>query len=115
MEARRLDAILCAPDIRKVVDPMLPVGFIGSMILDFTKKRTKNEKHLMRNFLLYNMLLFLVFGLVMGGMMACQAAVRPTGRNPAAPGTFLALVSVLFPMIGLVHGLLWWLVFNRKK
>ena len=94
---------------------MLPIGFIGSMILDFAQKRTKKEKHLMRNFLLCNMLFFLVFGLIVGGFMACTAAVRPTGRNPASPGTFLVLVAVLFPLIGLVHGLVWWLVFNRKK
>lgn len=45
---------------------MLPIGFIGSLILDFAKKRTKNEKHLMRNVILCNILLFLLFGLVVG-------------------------------------------------
>ena len=94
---------------------MLPIGFVGSMLLDFARKRTKNEKNLMRNFLLCNMVFSLLFGLIVGCFMACAASVQKTGRNPAAPGTFLALVAVLFPLLGLVHGLVWWLVFNRKK
>lgn len=93
---------------------VLPIGFIGSVILDFAKKRTKNEKHLMRNFILCNILFFLIFGLVVGGGMVFYGNVMQTW-NPGAPQRFLVLVACLFPLIGMIHGLIWWLVFKRKN
>lgn len=94
---------------------ILPIGFIGSVILDFTKKHTKNEKHIFPAFILYNMLFFLLFGLIFGGVVACLGAIRQHRMNADVIGRFLVLVICLFPLLGMVHGLIWWLVFRRNK
>lgn len=94
---------------------ILPIGFIGSVIMDFTKKRKKDRKHILPGFILYNMLFFLIFGLILGGVIACLGAIRQHGMNADAIGRFLVLIICLFPILGMVHGLVWWLVFGRNK
>ena len=94
---------------------MLPIGFIGSVILDFAKKRTKDEKHLLRNFLLANVLFALAFGLIVGGGMALYGSIMNDWKDPSAMWRFLGLAVTLLPALGLVHGLGWWLIFQRKK
>ena len=94
---------------------MLPIGFIGSVILDFAKKRTKDEKHLLRNFLLANVLFSLAFGLIVGGGMALYGSIMNDWQDPSAMWRFLGLAVTLLPALGLVHGLGWWLIFQRKK
>ena len=94
---------------------MLPIGFIGSVILDFAKKRTKDEKHLLRNFLLANVLFYLAFGLIVGGGMALYGSIMNDWQDPSAMWRFLGLAVTLLPALGLVHGIVWWLIFQRKK
>ena len=94
---------------------MLPIGFIGSVILDFAKKRTKDERHLLRNFLLANVLFSLAFGLIVGGGMALYGSIMNNWQDPTAMWRFLGLAVTLLPALGLVHGLGWWLIFQRKK
>ena len=94
---------------------MLPIGFIGSVILDFAKKRTKDEKHLLRNFLLANVLFSLAFGLIVGGGMALYGSIMNDWKDPSAMWWFLGLAVTLLPALGLVHGIVWWIIFQRKK
>ena len=94
---------------------MLPIGFIGSVILDFAKKRTKDEKHLLRNFLRANVLFSRAFGLIVGGGMALYGSIMNDWQDPSAMWRFLGLAVTLLPALGLVHGLGWWLIFQRKK
>ena len=94
---------------------MLPIGFIGSVILDFAKKRTKDERHLLRNFLLANVLFSLAFGLIVGGGMALYGSIMNDWKDPSAMWWFLGLAVTLLPALGLVHGIVWWLIFRRKK
>ena len=94
---------------------MLPIGFIGSAILDFVKKRTKDERHLLRNFLLANVLFSLAFGLIVGGGMALYGSIMNDWKDPSAMWWFLGLAVTLLPALGLVHGIVWWLIFRRKK
>ena len=94
---------------------MLPIGFIGSVILDFAKKRTKDEKHLLRNFLLANVLFSLAFGLIVGGGMALYGSIMNDWQDPTAMWRFLGLAVTLLPALGLVHGIVWWIIFQRKK
>lgn len=94
---------------------MLPVGFIGYAILQFVKKRTKDEKHLLRNFLLCNVLFFLAFALIVGGGMAFYGSVMNDWKDPAAIWRFLGLSAGLLSALGLVHGIGWWLIFQRKN
>ena len=94
---------------------MLPIGFIGSVILDFAKKRTKDERHLLRNFLLANVLFSLAFGLIVGGGMSLYGSLMNDWQDPSAMWRFLGLAVTLLPALGLVHGLGWWLIFQRKK
>ena len=94
---------------------MLPIGFLGSVILDFAKKRTKDEKHLLRNFLLANVLFSLAFGLIVGGGMALYGSIMNDWQDPSDMWRFLGLAVTLLPALGLVHGLGWWLIFQRKK
>ena len=94
---------------------MLPIGFIGSVILDFAKKRTKDEKHLLRNFLLANVLFSLAFGLIVGGGMALYGSIMNDWQDNSAMWRFMGLAVTLLPALGLVHGIVWWLIFQRKK
>ena len=94
---------------------MLPVGFIGYAILQFVRKRTKNEKHLLRNFLLANVLFFLAFALIVGGGMVFYGSITKDWRDSSAMWRFMGLSVILLPALGLVHGIGWWLVFQRKN
>ena len=94
---------------------MLPIGFIGSVILDFAKKRTKDERHLLRNFVVANVLFSLAFGLIVGGGMALYGSIMNDWQDPSAMWRFLGLAVTLLPALGLVHGLGWWIIFQRKK
>lgn len=94
---------------------MLPIGFIGSVILDFVQKRTKDERHLLRNFVVANVLFSLAFGLVVGGGMALYGSIMNDWQDNSAMWRFMGLAVTLLPALGLVHGLGWWLIFQRKK
>ena len=94
---------------------MLPIGFIGSVILDFVQKRTKDERHLLRNFVIANVLFSLAFGLVVGGGMALYGSIMNDWQDLSAMWRFMGLAVTLLPALGLVHGLGWWLIFQRKK
>ena len=94
---------------------MLPIGFVGFSIQEFVKKRTRNEKHLLRNFLLANVLFSLAFGLIVGGGMALYGSIMNEWRDPSAMWRFMGLAVTLLPALGLIHGIVWWMIFRRKN
>ena len=93
---------------------MLPIGMLGSLIYDFSKKHTKNETHIKRNFFLYSALFFLLFGFAVGGGMVLVDFLSQK-LNPEAVPKFLLMIPGIMFVMGELHALAWWLSFMRKK
>ena len=92
---------------------ILPIGFIGSVLLEFTKKHTKNKKLMLSAFILNNMLFFLIFGLLLGGIMSWLGSAQ-SDVNGDVFRKFLLMLVCTFPFLGFVHGAVWWLAFTKN-
>ena len=84
-------------------------------VYDFVQKRTKDERHLLRNFVIANVLFSLAFGLIVGGGMALYGSIMNDWQDNSAMWRFMGLAVTLLPALGLVHGIVWWRIFQRKK